>query len=180
MVTNNNKNQYMIHIIFSLLIKSQILSSNYTQEVNPIILDTIITSCYILAPINVTITDTGPVPNIYFLIDTTFENKKLKGPDIYRDAFGLLVNNIAFSGTKLDGGFYKFQNNIEREEKFGVSSNDFSATYIRGRFIRCLISSSDIRLITDVNADPYFSKWMDKIGANSTYYIVYYPLEEIK
>lgn len=146
----------------------------------PIILDTIITSCYVVAPITVSISDTDPRSNLCFLIDSTFENKRLRRSDIYKSAFGLIVNNITFKGIELKGGFYKFQNIIQRREGLLISTKHFNATYIQGRFIRLLVSTSDIRSITDVNADVYFSKWLDKLGNNAAYYLVYYPFEEVK
>lgn len=169
----------MIPAIFSILFNMHSLSSNNTEELNLIILDTIITSCYVVAPLNVSISDTDPRPNLYFLIDSTFENTRLNRSDIYKNAFGLLVNNIAFSGIDLKGGFYKFQNDIKRNEELLVSPKHFSATFIRGRFIRILVGTSAIRSISDVNADSYFSKWLENLGSNATFYVVYYPLEEI-
>ncbi|MEI2673483.1 MAG: hypothetical protein WBP31_14210 [Chitinophagales bacterium] len=163
-------------IFLSIFFQSHFYASGNVANIDPIILDTISISCNVYASTNFKLSDTGPMPNIYFVVDSLFKKKIFSKFDVYQSANGLIVDNITINETEYKNGFTKLKPNSIIHKNISTTNNQFNSTHVNGKFIRCLISCSDMTKITSPKADKYFTKCLNKFEVKSTYFLVYIPI----
>lgn len=164
-------------IFLCIFFQTHFCDAGNVVKINPIILDTISISCNVYASTNFKLSDTSPMPNIYFAVDSLFRKKLFSRFDDYQSANGLIVGNITIQGTEYNDGFTKLKPISEIQRNYSVTNKKFNSGYVTGKFIRCLISCNDMAKITSSNADKYFIKCLNKFEVKSAFFLVYIPIE---
>lgn len=164
-------------ILLIILFQTHLYASESVLNINPIVMDTVSLACNVYASTNFKLTDTSPMPNVYFAMDSLFKKKIFSRFDVYQSANGLIVDNITIQGTEYNNGFTKLKPISEFQRNYSITNKKFISGYVNDKFIRCLISCNDMAKITNSDSDPYFSKCLNKFAVNSQYFLVYIPID---